>query len=194
MKKGKFFLQKGKIRERYAPLKNRKSTKYHQTKRAPASWSIPTRQAFKTLLQETSELHAPPSPRRHHKPRASPSSTRNQRFNSARPRSGIREPVLPRVQSVVPARVEPGIAGLLSYSPSSMMKSSNKGQTVGETYLGIEFFQTPGRTPASGSPLGGTPIPRYEVFWARSLGPPPSLGKTKTSDKENLSYFQIWKY
>ena len=31
---------------------------------------------------------------------------------------------------------------------------------VGEKYSGIEFLQTPGRTPASGSPLEGTPIPR----------------------------------
>ncbi|KAF3560669.1 hypothetical protein DY000_02014478 [Brassica cretica] len=29
---------------------------------------------------------------------------------------------------------------------------------------GIEFLQTPGRTPASGSPLGGTQIPRYEEW------------------------------
>ncbi|KAF3563340.1 hypothetical protein DY000_02014925 [Brassica cretica] len=46
------------------------------------------------------------------------------------------------------------------YSPSSMTKSSNKGQTVGEKYSGIEFLQTPGRTPASGSPLEGIPVPR----------------------------------
>ncbi|KAF3593469.1 hypothetical protein DY000_02021391 [Brassica cretica] len=46
------------------------------------------------------------------------------------------------------------------YSPSSMTKSSNKGQTVGEKYSGIGFFQTPGRTPASGSPLGDAPGPR----------------------------------
>ncbi|KAF2558180.1 hypothetical protein F2Q68_00015683 [Brassica cretica] len=32
---------------------------------------------------------------------------------------------------------------------------------------GIEFLQTPGRTPASGSLLGGTSVPRYEVL--RSL-------------------------
>ncbi|KAF2599475.1 hypothetical protein F2Q68_00010343 [Brassica cretica] len=70
---------------------------------------------------------------------------------------------------------------------------------VGEKYSGIEFLQTPGRTPASGSPLegtlvlriplGGTPVPRYEVLRVRSPGPPPSLGKRKTSDKENLPYF-----
>ena len=29
-----------------------------------------------------------------------------------------------------------------------MTKSSNKGETVGEKYSGIEFLQTPGRTPA----------------------------------------------
>ncbi|KAF3530996.1 hypothetical protein DY000_02040971 [Brassica cretica] len=40
---------------------------------------------------------------------------------------------------------------------------------------------TPGRTPASGSPLGGTPVPRYEVLRVRSQRPPPSSGK-----KENI--------
>ncbi|KAF3575419.1 hypothetical protein DY000_02030842 [Brassica cretica] len=79
------------------------------------------------------------------------------------------------------------------YSPSLMKKSSNKGKTDGEKYSGIEFLQTPGRTPASGSPLRGTPVPRYEVLRVRSLGPPPSPGKRKTSDKENLPYFRIWK-
>ncbi|KAF2585402.1 hypothetical protein F2Q70_00037262 [Brassica cretica] len=32
--------------------------------------------------------------------------------------------------------------------------------TVGEKYSGIEFLQIPGRTPASGSPLEGTPVLR----------------------------------
>jgi len=54
-----------------------------------------------------------------------------------------------------------------------MTKSSNKGQTVGEKYSGIEFLQTPGRTPTSGSPLRGTPVPRYGVLRVQSLGPPP---------------------
>ncbi|KAF2574500.1 hypothetical protein F2Q70_00003778 [Brassica cretica] len=45
----------------------------------------------------------------------------------------------------------------------------------------------------SGSPLGGTLVPCYEVLWVRSPGPPPSPGKKKTFDKENLSYFRIWK-
>ncbi|WZZ44761.1 hypothetical protein YC2023_041020 [Brassica napus] len=53
--------------------------------------------------------------------------------------------------------------------------------------------QTPGRTPASRSPLGGTPVLRYEVLRVRSPGPPPSPGKRKASDKENLPYFRIWK-
>ncbi|KAF3506953.1 hypothetical protein F2Q69_00006018 [Brassica cretica] len=52
---------------------------------------------------------------------------------------------------------------------------------------------TPGRTPGSGSPLGGTPVLRYEVLRVRSPGPPPSPGKRKASDKENLPYFRIWK-
>ncbi|KAF3562123.1 hypothetical protein DY000_02014309 [Brassica cretica] len=44
-----------------------------------------------------------------------------------------------------------------------------------------------------GSPLEGTPVPRYEVLRVWSPGPPPSPGKRKTYDKENLPYFQIWK-
>ncbi|KAF2534792.1 hypothetical protein F2Q70_00029563 [Brassica cretica] len=78
------------------------------------------------------------------------------------------------------------------YSPSSMTKSSNKGKTIGEKYSGIEFLQAPCRTPTSRSPLRGTPGPRYEVLRVRS-DRPPSPGKRKTSDKENLPYFRIWK-
>ncbi|KAF2560266.1 hypothetical protein F2Q70_00017378 [Brassica cretica] len=44
----------------------------------------------------------------------------------------------------------------------------------------------------SGSPLGGNPVPRYEVLWVQSPGPPPSPGKRKIFDKENLPYFRIW--
>ncbi|KAF3599199.1 hypothetical protein F2Q69_00035048 [Brassica cretica] len=66
-------------------------------------------------------------------------------------------------------------------------------EAVGEKYSGIEFLQTPGRTPASGSLLGGTRVPCYEVHRVRSQGPPPSPGKRKTSDKENLPYFRKWK-
>ncbi|KAF3602315.1 hypothetical protein F2Q69_00035291 [Brassica cretica] len=66
-----------------------------------------------------------------------------------------------------------------------MTKSRNKGQTVGEKYSGIEFLQTPGRTPASGSPLGSTPGPVPGIT--------PSSGKWKTSDMDNLPYFRIWK-
>ncbi|KAF3540595.1 hypothetical protein F2Q69_00023293 [Brassica cretica] len=58
------------------------------------------------------------------------------------------------------------------YSPSSMTKSSNKGQTVGEKYSGIKFLQAQGRTPTSGSPLRETPVPCYGVLRVRSLGPP----------------------
>ncbi|KAF3499083.1 hypothetical protein F2Q69_00042226 [Brassica cretica] len=63
---------------------------------------------------------------------------------------------------------------------------------------GIEFLQTPGRTPASGSPLEGTPVPRIPTrrnpgsplwsFPGLVPGSPPSSGKWKTSDKENLPY------
>ncbi|KAF2573350.1 hypothetical protein F2Q70_00004303 [Brassica cretica] len=63
------------------------------------------------------------------------------------------------------------------YCPSSMTKSSNKGQTVGEKYSGIEFLQTPGRTPASGSPLGGTPSPRYKILRPGTASHPPGKGR-----------------
>ncbi|KAF3604456.1 hypothetical protein F2Q69_00034957 [Brassica cretica] len=43
-----------------------------------------------------------------------------------------------------------------------------------------------------GSPLEGTPVPRYGVFRVRSQDCLPSSGKWKTSDKENLPYFRIW--
>ncbi|KAF3530082.1 hypothetical protein DY000_02040906 [Brassica cretica] len=65
--------------------------------------------------------------------------------------------------------------------------------SVGEKYSGIEFFLTPGKTSASGSPLRGTPVPRYGVLRVRSRDRSPSPGKRKTSDKENLPYFRIWK-
>ncbi|KAF3510159.1 hypothetical protein F2Q69_00006108 [Brassica cretica] len=42
-------------------------------------------------------------------------------------------------------------------------------------------------------PLGDAPGPRQKIFWVRSQGPPPSSRKRKTSDKENLAYFRIWK-
>ncbi|KAF3499234.1 hypothetical protein F2Q69_00043174 [Brassica cretica] len=71
--------------------------------------------------------------------------------NSARPRSG--------------------------YCPSSMTKLSNKGQTVGEKYSGIEFLQTPDRTPASGSPLGGTPSPRYKILRPGTASHPQGKGR-----------------
>ncbi|KAF2546715.1 hypothetical protein F2Q70_00023117 [Brassica cretica] len=60
---------------------------------------------------------------------------------------------------------------------------------------GIEFLQTPGKTPASGSPLEGTPVPRIPAmeFSGFGLRIDPSPGKWKTSDKENLPYFRIWK-
>ncbi|KAF3539674.1 hypothetical protein F2Q69_00022703 [Brassica cretica] len=45
----------------------------------------------------------------------------------------------------------------------------------------------------SGSPLGGTPVPCYEVLRVRSPGPPTFPGKRKTSDNANLPYFRIWK-
>ncbi|KAF3500615.1 hypothetical protein F2Q69_00042046 [Brassica cretica] len=70
---------------------------------------------------------------------------------------------------------------------------NNKGQTVGEKYSGIEFLLTPGRAPASGSPLEGTPVPRYGVFRVRSQDRSRSYEKWKTSDKDNLPYLRIWK-
>ncbi|KAF3567477.1 hypothetical protein DY000_02014458 [Brassica cretica] len=71
-----------------------------------------------------------------------------------------------------------------------------------EKYSGIEFLQTPGRTLTSGSLLEGTPVPKIPArrnpgspqwnFPGPVPGSPPSSGNWKTSDKENLSYFQIW--
>ncbi|KAF2573740.1 hypothetical protein F2Q70_00002848 [Brassica cretica] len=71
--------------------------------------------------------------------------------------------------------------------------SRNKGQTVGEKYSGIKFLKTPGRTKASGSPLGDTTGPCWEALWVRSQGPPPSSRKSKYSGKGILPYFRIWK-
>ncbi|KAF2609644.1 hypothetical protein F2Q70_00011931 [Brassica cretica] len=73
------------------------SIRNHPTKFTPASTPASTQ----APPQETSELQARPSPGCHQRPRAFLSSIRNQWFNSPRPRSGEREPVLPRVQSVV---------------------------------------------------------------------------------------------
>uniref|UniRef100_M4F6Q2 Uncharacterized protein n=1 Tax=Brassica campestris TaxID=3711 RepID=M4F6Q2_BRACM len=70
-------------------------------------------------------------------------------------------------------------------SIDSMVDSSSSLSTALSTTLG--------RTPASGSPLGGTLVPCYEVLRVRSQRPPPSPWKGKTSDKENLPYFRIWK-
>ncbi|KAF3529960.1 hypothetical protein DY000_02039607 [Brassica cretica] len=81
----------------------------------------------------------------------------------------------------------------LNYVIMAVDEQNELPEAVGEKYSGIEFLQTPGRTPASGSLLGGTPAPCYEVHRVRSQGPPPSPGKRKTSDKENLPYFRKWK-
>ncbi|KAF2614694.1 hypothetical protein F2Q70_00011742 [Brassica cretica] len=81
---------------------SKKSIEYHQPNGHQPPGLSPHINA-QAPPQETSELEAPPSPRRHQKPKASPSSARSQRFYSARPRSGIGEVVLPRVQSVAPA-------------------------------------------------------------------------------------------
>ncbi|KAH0898994.1 hypothetical protein HID58_048562 [Brassica napus] len=71
------------------------------------------------------------------------------------------------------------------YSPTAMTKSRNKGQTVGKKYSGrTQTLGSPIRE-HSRSPLKGTPtsVPGTEL---------PSKN-WKTSDKENLSYFRIWK-
>ncbi|KAF2546452.1 hypothetical protein F2Q70_00021556 [Brassica cretica] len=76
------------------------------------------------------------------------------------------------------------ISGSIAPDPGldSMTKSSNKGKTVGEKYSGIEFLQTPGRTPASGSPLGGTPVPRYETEVAAVRAKVAELEKIRDRD------------
>ncbi|KAF2586408.1 hypothetical protein F2Q70_00035630 [Brassica cretica] len=73
---------------------------------------------------------------------------------------------------------------------------------VALSQVSIDVVETPGGTPASGSPLEGTPVPRIPArrnpgsplwsFPGPVLGSPPSSGKWKTSDKENLPYFRIW--
>ncbi|KAF3565534.1 hypothetical protein DY000_02014370 [Brassica cretica] len=85
-------------------------------------------------------------------------------------------------------------SGWLECTGYSPISSSNSG---------LEFLQIPGRTPASGSPLEGTPVPRIparrnpgsplRTFPGPVPGSPPSYRKWKTSDKENLPYFRMWK-
>ena len=81
------------------------------------------------------------------------------------------------------------VVGMRGYSLSSMTKSRNKGETVGEKYSCIEFLQ--GRTPASGSPLGDAPGLRWETFRVRFQGQSHSSEKWKYSDKGILPYFWI---
>ncbi|KAF2574660.1 hypothetical protein F2Q70_00004491 [Brassica cretica] len=97
-----------------------------------------------------------------------------------------------------------GLLECTGYSPSLITKSSNKGQTIGEKYSGIEFLQTSGRTPASVFLLEGIPVPRIPAGrnpgspLRSTPGPVPRTApspreKWKTSDRENLTYFRIWK-
>ncbi|KAF3543830.1 hypothetical protein DY000_02007580 [Brassica cretica] len=67
--------------------------------------------------------------RRHQKPKASPSPTRNQRLNSARPRSGVRELVLPRVRVLFRPEWNPGSQDYWSdvLPRGSMLRMSNSG-------------------------------------------------------------------
>ncbi|KAF3487609.1 hypothetical protein F2Q69_00052818 [Brassica cretica] len=103
------------------------------TKLAPASGpaSMHHAQVHKPPLQESPKLQAPPSPRHH--PRASASSTRHQRFKKDSAR--------------------------LWLFPEFDDEIEQYGANYWEKYSGIKFLQTPGRTPASGSPLGSTPGP-----------------------------------
>ncbi|KAF3595132.1 hypothetical protein DY000_02021698 [Brassica cretica] len=73
---------------------------------------------------------------------------------------------------------------VLSPSPMALLRPQVGHRPLDPRWKGPRF---------SGSPLGGTPFPRYEVLRVLSLGPPPSPGKRKTSDKENLPYFRICK-
>ncbi|CDY41871.1 BnaA08g06280D [Brassica napus] len=56
--------------------------------------------------------------------------------------------------------------------------------------LSTALSTTLGRTPASGSPLGGTPVPRYEVLRVRSQRPPPSPGKRKLPIRRTLRLYK----
>ncbi|KAF3598041.1 hypothetical protein DY000_02020701 [Brassica cretica] len=83
---------------------------------------------------------------------------------------------------------------------SNRRRNTNSGRTTNSDRLKDNStpstettLKTPGRTPASGSSLEGNPVPRCGVFRVRSQDRPPSSGKWKTSDKENLPYFRIWK-
>ncbi|KAF2576038.1 hypothetical protein F2Q70_00003715 [Brassica cretica] len=100
-------------------------------------------------------------------------------------------PRLHRLQDIIRSLELPVLNENQCYSPSSMTKSSNKGQTVGENYSGIEFLQTPSRTPASGSPLKGTPVPRNGVFRVRSQDRPLPSGNGKLPIRRT---FHISKY
>ena len=55
------------------------------------------------------------------------------------------------------------------YSPSSMTKSINKGQTVGEKHSGILFLQAPSRIQTSGSLLQSTPGPHKNLKGTQEL-------------------------
>ncbi|KAF2608050.1 hypothetical protein F2Q68_00043859 [Brassica cretica] len=81
--------------------------------------------------------------------------------------------------------------GFLPPASSVLPPASVLGSLL-EKYSGIEFLQILGKTPASGSPLGDAPGPRWKVLRVRSQGPPSSI-KWKYSDKGILPYSRIWK-
>ncbi|KAF2548378.1 hypothetical protein F2Q70_00023126 [Brassica cretica] len=67
-------------------------------------------------------------------------------------------------------------------APVSPPRQDRVIHVVGEKYSVIQFLQTPGRTPASGSPLEGTPVPRIPAVEFSGSGPmiaplPPGNGK-----------------
>ncbi|KAF2563946.1 hypothetical protein F2Q70_00017552 [Brassica cretica] len=116
---------------------------------------------------------------------SSPSSTRISGPSCTRPRSDIGETDHPpgsEYGSDLSGPWDRGITGAMSCLREAC----------------IEFLPTPGRTTASGSPLEGTPVPRIPArrnpgspLWSFPCpvpGSPPSSGKWKTSDKENLPW------
>ncbi|KAF2563945.1 hypothetical protein F2Q70_00017553 [Brassica cretica] len=108
-----------------------------------------------------------------------------------------------RRSPVVKLEPSPSLLGKRSNSGGVTTRSTRQSADIARSAGSIEFLKTPGRIPASGSPLEGTPVPRIPArrnpgsplwsFPGLVPGSPPSSGKWKTFDKENLPYFRIWK-
>ncbi|KAF2549104.1 hypothetical protein F2Q70_00021593 [Brassica cretica] len=67
------------------------------------------------------------------------------------------------------------------------MKRQETKERIPTEKKSIEFLQTPGRIPASGSPLGGTPVPRYERQLDGLQSQVTELHKTREETNPELS-------